>query len=292
MKNKKNRGFILPSHYSPCIDKYEIDLTSGCSVQCCYCSLKNKRSQKISIDDIMSSKMPSDIREKGIYLSPNSDPFSKLARNTAHDILTRFLPEGVPFLIITKNNIDPRTIELLAKYPSQVYVQISISRLDTSLNCYIEPGAASAGDRLQTIRELVDVGIRVTPILMPLFPALDETSEKLLAIVSACANTGAKYLKASYVVINSLDTIQVQKMMKYPPLQKSLMYMTEHVKIHIGRGIIVPKEQRMRLYEFLTDLCVYHGMKFQSCPILDPAVLETDDVPICATYCKKQKLLT
>jgi len=283
MKKHKNLKFV-PSHYAQCIDKYEIDLTDDCSVQCCYCSLKNKGNQQADIDDI-----PLDIKEKGIYLSPNSDPFSKTARDAAHEVLARFLLEGVPFLIITKNQIPLETIDLLAKYPSQVYVQISISRLDDSLNSYIEPGAASAHNRLETIGELTAAGLRVTPILMPLFPVLDDTPECLSAIVDACAKAGAKYLKAAYAIIDSNDTVQVQKTMKHPLLKKSLAHMTEDVKIHVGGGITVPKPQRMKLYRQLTEICADHGINFQSCPILDPAVLNAGNVPICATYRKKNK---
>jgi len=282
MKNQKNIQFI-PSHYARCINKYEIDLTNGCNVRCCYCSLKNtKWKVGMAFDEI-----PLDIKEKGVYLSPNSDPFSKIARNTAHEILDQFLPQGVPFLIITKNKIPKKTVDLLARHPSQVYVQISISRLDDSLNSYIEPGAASASERLQTIKELVTAGIRVTPVLMPLFPMIDDTPKKISAIVNACANVGAKYLKASYVIINPYDLEQIQRMMFHLLLNESLLQMTEEVKIHIGGGLTVRNLERMSLYRRLTQLCTDHGMHFQACPILDPAVLDVKDIPICATYRKK-----
>jgi DNA repair photolyase len=293
MKNKKKGKFILPSHYAPCIDKYEIDLTSGCSVQCCYCSLKDKRSKKTSLNDILQGEIPADIREKGIYLSPNCDPFSSSAQDTAHEVLARFLPDGVPFLIITKNHIPQRTIDLLARYPSQVYVQISLSRLDDELNAYIEPGAASADERLQTIRNLVDAGIRVTPILMPLFPYIDDIPVRnLWEVINACAATGAKYLKAAYVIINPHDAVQMQKLMGNDDIEMSLRYLTEKIKIHIGEGLTAQTDRRIKLYKMLTYSCSEFGMKFQACPILDPAVLDMDNVGICATYRKKQKSLT
>lgn len=284
MENKNNITFI-PSHYPQCICAYEVDLTEGCSVQCCYCSLKNKG--QTCLDGTTLAEIPSNLKDKGIYLSPNSDPFALRAKTMAHEVLDRFLPEGVPFLIITKNQIPKRTIELLAKYPSQVYVQVSISRLDDALNSYIEPGAASANKRLETITQLSRAGVRVTPILMPLFPILDDTEEKLSNLIHACADAGAKYLKAAYVIVNTEDQVQMQKLMTHLLLKESLAQMTERIKIHIGGGITVLKKQRMLLYHQITTLCKDHGIKFQSCPILDPVVLEEKDVAICATYCKK-----
>ncbi len=284
MKNKNNIVFV-PSHYPQCICAYEVDVTQGCSVQCCYCSLKNKG--QTYLGDTTLTEIPSDIKDKGIYLSPNSDPFALCAKTITHYVLDRFLCKGVPFLIITKNQIPQRTIELLAKYPSQVYVQISLSRLDDSLNAYIEPGAAPAIKRLETITQLSLAGIRVTPILMPLFPMLDDTKKQLSTLVDACAYAGAKYLKAAYVIINPQDEGQMQKIKKHHLLQESLSHMTEHVKIHIGGGITVSKVQRIALYHELITLCNNHMIKFQSCPILDPEVLDQKNIGICATYRKK-----
>lgn len=278
--------FFVASHYAQCIDKYELDITDNCDVRCRYCSLKNKENDRLGAN-ILSWNIPADIKQKGIYLSPNSDPFSKRARNITHEVLARFLPKGVPFLIITKNEISQRTIDLLAQYPSQIYVQVSISRLDDVLNAYIEPGAASAADRLNTISKLIAAGIRVTPILMPLFPMLDDTVDRLSTLVNICADAGAKYLKAAYVVIDTHDPRQVHKMLKHPLLQYSLLYMTKYIKIHIGGGVTVSASQRMIMYQHMSKLCSHYGIQFQSCPILDPAVLEEKNVCICATYRKK-----
>ena len=278
--------FFVASHYAQCIDKYELDITDSCDVHCQYCSLKNKGSDRLG-NTISSWNIPADIKQKGIYLSPNSDPFSKRARNTTHEVLARFLPQGVPFLIITKNEIPRRTIDLLAQYSSQVYVQVSISRLDDALNAYIEPGAASAADRLNTISKLITAGIRVTPILMPLFPMLDDTVDRLSTLVGACADAGTKYIKAAYVVIDTHDPRQVHKMLNHPLLQYSFLYMTEYLKIHIGGGVTVAASQRMIMYQHMSELCSGYGIQFQSCPILDPAVLEGNTVCICASYRKK-----
>jgi DNA repair photolyase len=140
---------------------------------------------------------------------------------------------------------------------------------------------------MENIIQLSRVGVRVTPILMPLFPMLDDTEKKLSTLVAACAYAGAKYLKAAYVIINPQDEGQMQKIRTHPLLNESLSRMTEQVKIHIGGGITLPRDQRIFLYHRLTLLCKNHGIKFQSCPILDPTILEEKDIAICATYRKR-----
>ncbi|MBU1270175.1 MAG: radical SAM protein [Nanoarchaeota archaeon] len=277
----------IPTHY-PCIGKYELDLTRGCPVRCIYCGVKEEeKTTKLDISSIINRPITEDIRKKGIYLSPNSDPFSKQARENAHNILKKFLPERVPFLIITKNKIPTETTDLLAKYPEQVYTQISIARLDDELNRYIEPGAANLSDRLENIKNLHSVGINVTVILMPIYPEVDDIDENLSTLVSKCSEAGAKYLKAAYVVINPKDEQQVNLMRNNPILNRSWEQMTEYLKIHIGGGMTAPEYRRLQLYETLNELCASNNMKFQTCPILDPAVLKSVSIPICRTYIRR-----
>ena len=249
-------------------------------MNCCYCGLKKT-------PHAAHTSIPKDLKQKGIYLSPNSDPFAKLARDGSHEVLERFLPHGVPFLIITKSYIPTRTMDLLAKYAPQVYVQISISRLDNELNNIIEPCAATAKERLEIMSSLLSAGVRVVPCMMPVFPGIDDSDEALRATITACANAGAKYLKAAYAVLDYMDISVVKRMIAHPILKKSFQLMTEYQKIHIGGGLTTPKTHRMEFYERITELCTEHGLRFQACPILDPAVLENKTVCLCATFRKK-----
>ncbi len=275
---------FVPSHY-PCIGSYEVDLSQNCTIGCVYCSLKHKIPPGERFTQI--PKVPLDLRERGIYLSPNSDPFSHHTRDFAHDFLKYYLQQGVPFLIITKSYIPDETLALLAHYSSQVYVQISLSRLDDDMNELLECGAAKAEYRLKTIASLSSAGIKVVPVMMPLFPGIDDTKQSLSATISACASAGAKYMKAAYAVLDIHNLDIVKTMLCTPQLKKSFKEMREYIDIHVGGGLTVSKERRMKTYELITQLCSDHGMQFQACPILDPAVVEANNVCLCASYRKK-----
>jgi DNA repair photolyase len=278
---------FLPSHYAECIGKYELDLTAGCNVGCGYCALRESVYKKKSISAILAGDagyIPSDLAARGIYLSPNSDPFSKPARNLAHELLAHFLPQKVPFLLTTKNRIPEKTLDLLGQYRKQVYVQVSIARVDDEISRFIEPGAVLAKSKLENLFELSHRGIPHAAILMPLFLGMDDTPEALRATVESCAQAGTKYLKAAYAVINPRDEGMVNSLTAHPDFAKSYAAMNEFLKIHIGSGLTAPWQQRVALYKRLVDLCTQNGMQFQGCPILDPAVADAAEIPCCKTY--------
>ncbi len=280
MENLWNLQFV-PSHY-PCIGKYEVDICSRCYVGCIYCSLK----KKIPVDG-QYTDIPADLCEKGIYLSPNSDPFQRVNCERTHEVLEYFLPRGVPFLIITKSNIPDNTLALLATYSSQVYVQISLSRIDHAINVIVEPWASSGEQRVEMMRSLLALGIRTVPIMMPLFPGIDDTDESLLQTIQACASVGVTYFKAAYVVLDIRDLDVVNYMNSHPLLRKSFEEMDEYADIHVGGGLTVSKQRRLLLYERIADLCSSYGIQFQACPILDPAVVKMQMICLCASYKKK-----
>ena len=86
---------VLDSHYENCIRFQEIDLSDGCDVECIYCGLASKKDECITleIDEIIDGGVP----DKGIYLSPNSDPFYHTVAEKTHKLLEHFLPQGIPF---------------------------------------------------------------------------------------------------------------------------------------------------------------------------------------------------
>jgi DNA repair photolyase len=270
------KAAIKESNYKNCINFGELDLSNTCKVDCIYCGMKSHSCnyELFDIKDILKGSKP----EKGIYLSPNSDPFYGEVAELSHRILKKFLPEGVDFLIITKSKIPKETIDLLSRYSNQVITKISLSRLDQELTSYIEPGAASVKDRLSTMRELANAGLTVKALLMPLYPSIDDTEENLGSIVYEFKRAGVSIVKASYVLIRKGDKEKdkeiINKMLSHPLLRKSWELMSESIKPHIGSAIVPPLERRIKLYKTLTDLCSINTIKFVACSVLDPEILE------------------
>lgn len=271
----------------PCYPKgWQLDLMQGCDIGCIYCSLSD--SEKIGpldISDILNSQAP----PNSIYLSPNSDPFSELAKENTHRILEKFLPEGVGVSLITKKKIPKKTVELISKYPGSVLPNITLCRLDQELNSYIERNAATTEERLDTIKELADAGMNVIVRMTPLFPVVDDSYETLEKFISTISQAGAFQAKVAYVVIRDALVFRpiINKIKKHPLLKQSWEVMTETIDVYKGKGNVPPVDRRVQLYRDVFGLTKKYGMNFGACTVLDLPLLEMKEEDLGFPVCRK-----
>jgi DNA repair photolyase len=265
---------ILESNYKNCINFNEIDLTYGCNIGCIYCGLAYKKSNsfEFEIDEIINSDLPN----KGVYLSPNSDPFYYKVADKTHKLLEHFLSNRIPVLLITKSIIPDKTVELLSNHPDLVIPQISLARLNQKLNNYIEPNAATVQERLINIRKLSNAGLKVTALMMPVYHSIDDSDNHLKEIINEFADNGAQIVRASYVLIRNgnkpKDKLILEKMKNHELLKISLQNMTSKIKPHIGEAITIPFDKRINFYQRISRLCEDYGIHFSACSVLDPDI--------------------
>jgi len=104
-----------------------------------------------------------------------------------------------PVVIITKNHLVTRDIDILqelARYQC-VSVSVSLTTLDGKLSAVMEPRASRPARRLAAIQRLADAGIPVGYLQAPMIPGL--TDAEAPAIAQAAARAGAAY--AGYVAL-------------------------------------------------------------------------------------------
>jgi DNA repair photolyase len=260
----------------PCYWKgWELDMMQGCDIGCIYCSLSaNKKIAPLDISDILNSpEVP-----EGIYLSPNSDPFSELAKDNTHRILANFLPLGTGIATITKRRIPEKTIKLMARYPDLVSPSITLCRLDQEMNGYIEKNAATTEERLDTIKQLADAGLRVSVRLTPLFPVIDDDYEALDALISSVSEAGAIQVKVGYAVVRDALVFRpiIKKMTQHPQVKESWKSMTETIDIFKGKGNVPPLKRRLKLYRETSGLTKKYGLNCGVCSLLDLPLLQME----------------
>lgn len=102
-----------------------------------------------------------------------------------------------PVIIITKNHLVTRDVDLLRELAAHqaVMVYLSINSLDRELARKLEPRAASPNMRLAAVEALAKAGVPVGVLVAPVIPALNdhEIPSVLAAAKSAgavCASTG------------------------------------------------------------------------------------------------------
>jgi DNA repair photolyase len=104
-----------------------------------------------------------------------------------------------PVVIITKNYLVTRDIDILselARYQC-VSVTISLTTLDADLSAVMEPRASRPARRLAAITRLAEAGIPVGYLQAPMIPGL--TDAEAPAIAQAAARAGASF--AGYVAL-------------------------------------------------------------------------------------------
>ena len=104
-----------------------------------------------------------------------------------------------PIIIVTKNQLVSRDVDVLAKLAEfkSAGVVVSVTSLDAGLSRKLEPRASQPQARLDAIRTLADAGVPVGFLMAPVIPGL--TDHEMPAIVQECVNAGAQF--AGYVML-------------------------------------------------------------------------------------------
>lgn len=161
-----------------CVNPY-----GGCPYGCnyCYVSTRLKNLAGHSHDewgtylDLKNYKSldVSKLHGKRVLLGSATDPYNhcEATYRKTREIL-RTLPEDIRLEIQTKSNLILEDIELLKRFPD-LQVGISICALDSSFNADMEPNVPSVEQRISTLKQLHDAGIR-TYLAVTVFPFITD----------------------------------------------------------------------------------------------------------------------
>ena len=136
-----------------------------------------------------------------LALSGVTDPFQPIERKLR---ITRGVLEVLaefrhPVIIITKNHLVTRDVDVLASLAEHnaVRVCISITTLDAKLARTMEPRTSSPERRFEAVRTLSQAGVPVCVLMAPIVPGL--TDWEIPRVLERAAREGAR--TAGYVVL-------------------------------------------------------------------------------------------
>jgi DNA repair photolyase len=147
-------------------------------------------------------------RPQPVALSGATDPYQPLERRLG---LTRrclevFAEFGNPVIVVTKNHLVTRDLDLLVKMASLdlVSVNLSMNSLDLDLSRKLEPRTSTPEARLKAIHELSRAGIPVGVFVAPVIPGL--TDHEIPQVLKAAARAGASY--ADFIMLRLPHGVQ------------------------------------------------------------------------------------
>jgi DNA repair photolyase len=136
-----------------------------------------------------------------ITIGANTDPYQPAEKTlgVTRSLLALFVKHRHPVNIITKSNLVLRDLDLLEPLARErlCSVAVSMPTLDPALKRIMEPRVPSAESRLDAIETLTSRGIRVSVLLAPLIPAIND--HEIERIVERIAAAGAR--QAHYVFL-------------------------------------------------------------------------------------------
>jgi len=164
---------------------YIINPYLGCSVGCAYCyAMFMKRMSgheekwgtfvdvKINAVEVLKKEIRH-AKKDTVGMSSVTDPYLGVERKykLTRGILEVLLEHQFPVWILTKSSLVLRDVDLFKKF-KECDVGMSITILDDKARLWIEPGASSHKERIQTLRTLRENGIKTYAFIGPVLPFL------------------------------------------------------------------------------------------------------------------------
>ena len=127
---------------------------------------------------------------KEVMMSSMHDPYLPEIWGWAAQMLRPALEAGVRFCIQTRSLLVLKDFDLLAEYPKQVRLQVSVATLDLELARRIEPRVPTPLRRLDVLRKAKAAGIPTGVILAPIFPSVTVRPDWKLDLIALIGKLG------------------------------------------------------------------------------------------------------
>jgi DNA repair photolyase len=180
---------------------------AGCAFGCSYCyvpSLKAKLGVelpgpwgsyvdvKTNAAEVLRRQMRRVAAADRIAIGTATDPYQPAERRFR---ITRSVLEQLCFYenqvsIVTRSPLVVRDVDVLNRL-ADVTVSLSMPSVDDAVRRSFEPWAPAIGSRIEAVRRLQDVGIRVCVMWAPLLPGVADTRRSIRENLTAFAGLGA-----------------------------------------------------------------------------------------------------
>jgi DNA repair photolyase len=248
----------------------------GCEFACKYCYARYTHEfmemrdgvefeQKIYIKQHTAELLRQELRHvkpgEEIAIGTATDPYQPAERRfeVTRAILEEFsLHRGFQISIVTKSNLVVRDVDLLRAVAvhNKLFVNITITTLNTDLARILEPRAPRPDLRLEAMRKLIESGVPAGVICAPVLPGITDSPRDLEALVRAVSEAGGKYIFA-----NSLFLKPCSAAVFMPFLEKEFPQLVESYRERFKESAFLSAPYRKHLSQLMARLREKYGIR-------------------------------
>ena len=247
----------------------------GCEFACKYCYARYTHEfmelrdgvdfeRKIFVKQHAAELLRQELRRvkpgEGIAIGTATDPYQPAERR--FEVTLAILEElarhsGLEIGIVTKSNLVVRDIEILRRVAenNQLYVNLTVTTVNTDLARILEPRAPRPDLRLEAVRQLNLAGVDAGVICAPVLPEITDRPRDLEALVKAASEAGAKYIYA-----NALFLKPCSAAVFLPFLEEHFPALVDLYRKRYADRALLPKGYPERLSRLMASLRQKYGI--------------------------------
>ncbi len=283
----ERKSQVLGQPSLPCLSRFHtINLTAGCPYACRYCYARSFRSNPgagkvlfyANTYELLCSQLPRKRKKPElVYFSTACEPFSPFPEvlETLYRIMQLLLEHKVSLLISTKSNPPKQFLELFARFPGKVHVQVGLTTLDDHVRSVLEPRASPVAERLQALRALAERGIPMEVRSDPLIPELTDNEPSFDALYTELGRIGITRAAASYLFLRSGNAAAMDvSIAGWRFREMAARLYTQEVSKYCGNNTIrIPgAAYRQQKFARLQEIAARHGIRLQLCSCKNPDI--------------------
>jgi DNA repair photolyase len=275
--------FSLPSRglLNRCVSNRRMPFTwtinpyRGCEFACKYCYARYTHEfmemrdgvdfeRKIYVKQQAAWLLRQDLKKvkrgEEIAIGTATDPYQPAENRfeVTRSILEEFaLHRGFEIGIVTKSDLVLRDVEVLRRVSAQndLFVNVTITTLDTRLARVLEPRAPRPDLRLNAMKELNLAGVRAGVICAPVVPGITDSPAALDELVKATKDAGGRYVYANPLFLKPCSAA-----IFLPFLEKEFPQLVDDYRKRYADKAFVSKAYAKRLSELMAALRKKHGI--------------------------------
>jgi len=166
--------------------------------------------------------------------------------------------QGLDLGIVTKSNLVLRDLDVLREISrhNQLFVNLTITTLNTDLARILEPRAPRPDLRLEAMRKLNEGGVAAGVICAPVLPGITDSPRHLENLVRAVAQAGGKYIYANPLFLKPCSAA-----IFLPFLEKEFPDLVESYRQRYGERAFVTATYRKRISHLFAKFREKYGIR-------------------------------